>query len=124
MIRIVLILLVCCSSISLAAQDVPMAGDTLLHSNDTIRITKRGKVITAESYAKRFQPRKAILYAAVLPGMGQIYNKKYWKLPIVYGGFFVLTSFAIAYNHLFEKYKDELFYMLDDPSVKTSPSGY
>jgi len=124
MVRIVLIYLLSGISISLIAQEVPMVGDTIRHTNDSLIIRKGGKVITAESYAKRFQPRKAILYAAVLPGMGQAYNKKYWKMPIVYGGFLVLTSFAISYNNLYEKYKNELFYMLDDPSITTSPSGY
>jgi len=43
------------------------------------------------------QPSKAIWYAAVVPGLGQIYNRKYWKLPIVYGGAMGLT-YAISWN--------------------------
>ncbi len=33
---------------------------------------------------KKHDPNKASLYSAVMPGLGQIYNKKYWKLPLVY----------------------------------------
>ena len=43
-------------------------------------------------------PDKAALLSALLPGLGQIYNKQYWKLPIIYGAGFTL-GFYIRYNH-------------------------
>lgn len=42
-------------------------------------------------------PNKAVLYSAIFPGLGQIYNRKYWKLPLVYGGFIGLY-YAISWN--------------------------
>lgn len=65
---------------------------------------------------KTFKPssKKAIMYSAIFPGLGQIYNGKYWKLPILYGGF-VGLSYAITWNNshyqdYFGAYKD----ILDD----------
>lgn len=46
---------------------------------------------------KRFNPRKATFRSAVFPGWGQFYNKKYWKIPIVWGGLGIATS-AFFYN--------------------------
>ena len=48
---------------------------------------------TLESHS----PTKAILFSAVLPGAGQAYNKKYWKIPIIYAGLGVLI-YTIDYN--------------------------
>jgi len=62
-----------------------------------------------KSYADRYDPRKALLYAAVVPGMGQIYNKKYWKLPLVYGGFIGFAYGINFYQEGYTKYKIELY---------------
>ncbi len=51
-------------------------------------------------------PKKAAIRSAILPGLGQIYNKKYWKLPIVYGALGVCTG-VFLYN--LGSYKDTKF---------------
>lgn len=43
-------------------------------------------------------PKKAAVYSAILPGLGQAYNKKYWKIPIIYAGFGTLGYF-IGWNN-------------------------
>ncbi len=46
---------------------------------------------------KKFNTRTATLRSAMIPGWGQIYNKKYWKLPLVYGGLGITAS-VFQYN--------------------------
>jgi hypothetical protein len=50
-------------------------------------------------------PKKASFYSAVIPGLGQIYNKKYWKVPILYAGIGALI-YSISFNHgYYQKFK-------------------
>ena len=71
---------------------------------------------------KRFIPdsNRSVWLALVFPGGGQIYNRKYWKLPIVYGGF-VGCAYALNWNN--KMYKDYsqayLDIMDDDPNTKS-----
>lgn len=69
--------------------------------------------------AKRFNPQKALLYAAILPGSGQVYNKKYWKVPIVYGGFAFLGYYIDFYNDNYRFYRGEIFKFLNTGSSST-----
>jgi hypothetical protein len=75
-----------------------------------------------KSYAARYDPRKALLFAAIAPGLGQIYNKKYWKLPLVYGGFIALGYAINFYQEGYTKYKQELYYNLDHGYTESNQS--
>ena len=59
-----------------------------------------------DSVLKVHSPRKAIIRSAILPGWGQIYNKKYWKLPLVYGA---LGTTAYVFFDNLQVYKDSRF---------------
>jgi len=51
-------------------------------------------------------PAKAAFYSAVLPGLGQAYNKKYWKIPIVYGAIGTSLYFYLDNNKKYHNYRD------------------
>jgi len=65
-------------------------------------------------------PKKATIYAAVLPGLGQIYNRKYWKVPFVFIGFASLI-YAIDWNNgYYEDYKQAFIDISDDDPTSNS----
>jgi hypothetical protein len=71
------------------------------------------------------RPSKAAFYSAILPGLGQAYNKRYWKIPIVYGAigtslYFYIDntkkyhSYRDAYKRRLAGFNDDQFQYLDD----------
>lgn len=81
--------------------------DSLTKQQDSLRkvpVDSLGVVATpfknqkkVDSVLKNHSPRKAALRSALIPGWGQIYNKKYWKLPIVYGALGVSGGVFVYY---------------------------
>ena len=51
-------------------------------------------------------PKKAGLYSAILPGSGQVYTKKYWKVPIIYAGLITSAYFINDNSIQYKKYQD------------------
>lgn len=62
-------------------------------------------------------PHKASIYSMILPGLGQAYNKKYWKIPILYAGFGTLVYFINMNNREYDLYRNAYYHsLLDDGS--------
>jgi hypothetical protein len=59
-------------------------------------------------------PRRATLLSAVLPGAGQVYNHKFWKVPVIYAGFAGLGYLVKTNNDQYKIYKDAYRFRLDD----------
>lgn len=51
-------------------------------------------------------PAKAAFYSAIIPGLGQAYNRKYWKIPLVYAAIGTTTYFYIDNNNKYNTYRD------------------
>lgn len=68
---------------------------------------------------KLHSPHKASVYSAILPGLGQAYNKKYWKIPIVYAGIGTLTYFAIVNRKEYLLAKEAFIYVSNEEEYPT-----
>lgn len=99
-----LVILALTGNILLAQEEellvAPKKVDTTKIELSSIKINKYDSAMKAHS------PKKAAIRSAILPGLGQIYNKKYWKLPIVYGAMGV--SAGVFFFNL-GQYKDTRF---------------
>lgn len=84
------------------------------YSQDTLSSPKQ--VITASSSSDTsHSPKKATIYSAVLPGLGQYYNKKYWKIPLVYAAIGGCLTAALINNNEYKIARDELIFRTNNP---------
>lgn len=101
------------------AQEISDTTSTSVDDQEPLVLTSE-EVIEIETDTLENRPSTAALYSAALPGLGQVYNKKYWKIPILYGGGMVVAYF-INYNHqLLKQYRDGLIALIDQDD-RTQP---
>lgn len=93
------------------------ADKPVLTAKDTLallQLQKEGKKIKRDWTTWKPNPKRAMWLAIVLPGAGQIYNRKYWKLPIFYGGF-LGCAYAMRWNNqMYADYAQAYIDIMDD----------
>jgi hypothetical protein len=72
---------------------------------DVKNIKAEKKIIAPSNDYDALSPSKAAFYSAIFPGMGQIYNKKYWKAPIVWAAMATSTSIYLFNNSEYKRYR-------------------
>ncbi len=121
------ILLACCLTIATTAkaqidslsavpieqeQPLVVVDDSLDGFLDAVNVKKVKKKRDWASW--RPETKRAMWLSLVLPGAGQIYNRKYWKLPIIYGGF-VGCAYAMRWNNMmYHDYSQAYMDLMDD----------
>ena len=95
--------------------------------NTTIDELKLDKAIITKREIDPLRPSKAAFYSAILPGLGQAYNKKYWKIPIVVGAIatgIVVHDFNIKqYKRYRDAFKRRLAGFTDDEFYGVDANG-
>jgi len=84
-------------------------------------LTEQATLMKQSDPSQLRDPKKAALYSAVLPGLGQAYNKKYWKIPFIYGGFVALAYWIDWNNDNYNLYRSALYAVIDDDQDTVNP---
>lgn len=63
-------------------------------------------------------PKKSALYSAILPGAGQLYNRQYWKIPVIYVGIGVATYFLVDNSKQYQRYRRGYISRINNPGFE------
>lgn len=94
------------------------ANDSISNTNDRINKAK------ADQKKLYSAPRKASIMSAILPGLGQAYNKQFWKIPIIYAGIGGFTYMFITNNNQYKFFRKNVIAAYDNDPNTMNTSGY
>jgi Family of unknown function (DUF5683) len=107
-------------------QDIKLSAqqkkDTLLIKGNTQADTSGKRLLALDTVIrKKYNPKVASLRSAIIPGWGQAYNKKYWKIPIIYGALGT-TGYIFFYNlSTYKSLKEAVILLSDSTTSLTDP---
>lgn len=105
-----------------AVSGAPVIGETVpvdVVSEDTVAKKKKRKKEPEIVYWKP-DPNKAVWYSLICPGLGQIYNRSYWKVPVIYGGAAVLSYIVVWQGRMYNQYGNAYHDMYDNNPATNS----
>lgn len=96
---------------------------SLLSNAQTVRVDTATAVFDTlkPKAVVKHSPTKAAIFSAIIPGSGQIYNRKYWKVPVLYAGFGGIGYLFMKNNNEFRLYRDALESRSDTTSGLSDP---
>lgn len=107
---------------------VPLGADTNSIELDTttnvtiapdISVVPGTQPVDTLTWQARHSPRRAAIYSAIIPGAGQIYNRKYWKAPIVWAGIGISYTFIRDNSREYKRYREAYLALVDDDPATT-----
>lgn len=109
-------------SLAQSKVDTALLDSRLAKKPRKLKLRKDGSVFVPN-------PNRALWLSLVFPGAGQIYNRKYWKLPIIYGGFLGCTYALLWNQQMYDDYSQAFVDIMDDDPNTNSylnmlPMGY
>ncbi|MEQ9423284.1 MAG: DUF5683 domain-containing protein [Cyclobacteriaceae bacterium] len=106
--------------------DKILQGDTIFLDETGEALKQLADETSLFTQQSALDPQVAAIYSAVLPGLGQIYNKQYYKLPFIYGGGMLFIHLIKRNNQLYRSFRNALFNEIDlDPNTNSPfPDNY
>jgi Family of unknown function (DUF5683) len=95
-----------------------VVADTLATANGGVADTVPAKVLPFQP-----DPKRSGLYSAILPGLGQAYNRQYWKIPVIYAAFGIAGYFFITDYDNYEWYRKAYIARISNPNYQDAYTG-
>jgi len=92
----------------------------IIAQESELKMTEESEVVVVDT-SYHHSPKKATWMSAILPGSGQFYNKKYWKIPVIYVAGGAMTYTAITYSAGYHEYKNAYNHLYENPDDPKNP---
>lgn len=90
-----------------------VSSDSAVAKQNAIQPSHKDDSVVYNLFENEPNPKKAGLYSALLPGVGQLYNQQYWKIPLIYAGAGVAVYFFVNNQKNYRKYRQAYISRID-----------